>query len=116
MDCCGCDGDCASIESAGIATAALPWAGHGSRSFPGITAGNVVVVVVEEGTVVVVDEAIVVVVVVVELAITGVTRTNAATSALVATATTVPRRKNGRGDNFTRSLYFASLVDWVTAL
>jgi hypothetical protein len=98
--------------------AALPWAGHGSRYFPGITAGNVVVVVVGEGTVVVVDDELVVVVVVVaeEFAITGVTRINDTTTRAPDTAAiTGPRRKSERGDIFTRLPYIATPLAWVTA-
>ena len=107
--------------------AALPCAGHGSLYFPGMTVGNVVVVVVvDEGTVVVVvvDDVVVVVVdegtvvvVVDERAICGVTRMIDATSKpLTERAISVPRRKSGRGDNFTHLPYFAPWVTLVTAL
>jgi hypothetical protein len=101
-------------------------------SFAGITAGNVVVVVevdvvvvpgsvvvVVPGSVVVVDvdvvEVEVLVVVVEDRAIWGVTTMSVATNRpLTPTATSVPRRSNQRGDNFTHLPYFVRWVRLVT--
>lgn len=125
IGCWDCDGDAAATESAGTATAALPFLGHGSLSLAGITAGNVVVVVevdvvVVPGNVVVVDVEVVevvevVVVVVDDRAIAGVTTTSVATnSPLTPTETSVLRRSNRRGVSFTRLPYFARYAVLVT--
>jgi hypothetical protein len=95
-------------------------------SLAGITAGNVVVVVevdvvVVPGSVVVVDvdvvevDVLVVVVVVEERAISGVTTMSVAINRpLTPTETSVPRRSNQRGDNFTHLPYFVRNAVLVT--